>query len=237
LRLNVTATDNIGVSHVDAYKGTQLLQAEAGLVSGGQIIIVGLPSAPANITLKAYDFNGNVATTTVPVAVPTISGTLKVGYTLTANPGSWTGGTSYQWYMGGSPISGATAKTFKLTSAQLNKGVAVSVTYSQSGYANSVSQSDYTNMVAAGTLTAPTPKISGTLKVGYALTANPGTWTTGTTLRYQWYASGKAVSGATAKTFKLATAQHGKTMVVHVIGSQAGYTTLTKSSAATAAVQ
>ena len=48
-------------------------------------------------------------------AIPTISGTVSAGNTLTANPGSWYGTApisySYQWKQNGSNISGATSGT------------------------------------------------------------------------------------------------------------------------------
>lgn len=87
------------------------------------------------------------------------------------------------------------------------------------------------------TLTAPTPTISGTLATGNTLTANPGTWTSGTTLKYQWYRSGTAISGATGKTYVLAAVDAGDVMKVRVTGSKTGYTTISKYSAATAVVK
>ncbi|MFK0007943.1 glycoside hydrolase family 16 protein [Paenarthrobacter sp. NPDC090520] len=92
------------------------------------------------------------------------------------------------------------------------------------------------SFVAGIPLTAPTPTISGTLTVGSTLTANTGTWTTGTTLTYQWYRSGVAITGATAKTYTLVAADQADTMMVRVTGSKAGCTTVAKYSASTAAV-
>lgn len=44
----------------------------------------------------------------------------------------------------------------------------------------------------ARSLTAPTPKISGTVRVGKTLTAKVGTWKpSGVSLKYQWYRGGK----------------------------------------------
>ncbi|WP_243399977.1 hypothetical protein [Arthrobacter glacialis] len=87
------------------------------------------------------------------------------------------------------------------------------------------------------TLTAPTPTISGTLRTGSTLTANPGTWTSGATFQYQWYRSGAAVTGATGKTYKLVKADANKTMMVRVTGSKSGYTTVSKDSAFTAPIR
>ena len=77
-------------------------------------------------------------------------------------------------------------------------------------------------------LTASIPTITGTNKVGYTLTANPGTWTTGTTLTYQWYRSGLPIKGAASKSYKLVSADRYSTIKVRVVGSKTGYSTLAK---------
>lgn len=89
---------------------------------------------------------------------------------------------------------------------------------------------------AAKTLTAATPKITGTAKVGSKLRASAGRWTSGTTLTYQWYASGEKIVGATSSSHTLKSAQYGKRIVVKVTGRKAGYTTVTRTSAKTATV-
>ncbi|CAI9393773.1 CAP domain-containing protein [Microbacterium sp. T2.11-28] len=73
------------------------------------------------------------------------------------------------------------------------------------------------------TLATSTPAISGTPKAGITLTAKTGTWTTGTTLRYQWYADGTSVSGATSKTYTPKSTDAGKVLKVKVTGSKTGY--------------
>ncbi|GAA1837415.1 hypothetical protein [Agromyces salentinus] len=167
-------------------------------------------------------------------ATPTISGTAAVGSTLTAKTGTWTTGTtfSHQWSASGVPITGATASTFKLTSAQAGKTVTVTVTGKVGGNTRAVKPSAATAKV----VTAGTPTISGTVAVGSTLTAKTGTWTTGTAFTYQWSASGVAITGAMASTFKPTSAQAGKTITVAVKGVLSGYPTVTKTSAATAKV-
>ena len=57
---------------------------------------------------------------------------------------------------------------------------------------------------AASHLTAATPTITGTVKAGDTLTAQAGNWgPSGVTLKYQRYASGQAINGATGRTMKL----------------------------------
>lgn len=66
---------------------------------------------------------------------PTITGTAKVGKTLTATKGTWagTGWTyAYQWYRGTTKIS--TKSTYKAVTADQGKTLTVKVTISKSGY-------------------------------------------------------------------------------------------------------
>ncbi len=193
--------------------------------------------APETVTIRDFSFTpANQAQLTAPT--PTISGMAAVGSTLTASPGTWTVGTtlSYQWFRNGAAIAGATAATRVLAAADQGSTLTVRVTGSKAGYATATRESDPTAAVVAGTLVAPTPTITGTLAVGSTLTANPGTWTSGTTLTYQWYRSGAAIAGATAKNYKLVSADQADSMRVRVTGTKAGYTTVAKYSAVTALV-
>src|SRR4051812_16335448 len=71
-------------------------------------------------------------------AAPTISGTPTVGQTLTASPGSWTSDTTptyaYQWQRCDSAgnncaaVTGATAQTYVVQSADVGKTLRVTVT-------------------------------------------------------------------------------------------------------------
>ena len=171
---------------------------------------------------------------------PTVSGTVKAGYRLTAAPGTW--GPSpvtltYQWKRAGVSITGATASSYVLTGSDTGKAITVTVTGTKTGYMTVAKTSAATAAVAAGTLTTATPTISGTRTVGYRLTAVPGTWGPApVTLKYQWYRSGVAISGATASSYVLTSTDRTKTMTVRVTGSKTGYTSVAKTSAATATI-
>lgn len=79
----------------------------------------------------------------------------------------------------------------------------------------------------------PTPTVTGEARVGKVLTANPGTWTTGTTLEYQWYRSGTAIRGATARSYKVVSADRRSELTIRVTGTKPGYAPATKTSAPT----
>ncbi|SFR68740.1 Carboxypeptidase regulatory-like domain-containing protein [Agromyces sp. CF514] len=170
-----------------------------------------------------------VAPGTPTVGTPTISGTAATGSILTAKPGGWTSGTSftYQWDADGTAIAGATAATISLTDEVAGKAITVRVTGTAAGYETITKTSAATSKV----FLAPVPTIAGTASVGSTLTADPGTWTAGATLAYQWYASGTAIPGATAATLKLRRTQTGRQVTVRVTGALSGYPTTARSSA------
>ncbi len=67
---------------------------------------------------------------------PTISGEPRVGKKLTATPGEWDPAdveVAYQWLRDGQPIAGATAKTYKVTKADVGTTLSVRVTATAAG--------------------------------------------------------------------------------------------------------
>lgn len=87
-----------------------------------------------------------------------------------------------------------------------------------------------------GCLTTSVPAISGSTIAGSTLRASAGSWTPGTTFRYQWLANGAAISGATSSTLGLTAGLVGRKISVRVTGSLTGYVSATATSRATAAV-
>lgn len=171
-------------------------------------------------------------------STPTVSGTARVGRALTVTTGAWARGAtlSYQWSADGVAVRGATAASFTPSAAQKGKTITVTVTGKLAGYTSVSRTSKPTAAVASGILTAPTPTIRGAARVGTPLTAVPGTWTSGTTLTYQWFANGAKIRGATSASFTPTTAQRGAKLTVAVTGTKAGYTSRTVTSKATTGV-
>ncbi|MDQ1136955.1 hypothetical protein QE410_001754 [Microbacterium sp. SORGH_AS 1204] len=171
---------------------------------------------------------------------PKITGTAQVGSTLTVNPGTWDEGTTltYQWMRGnGSYIFGAKGTTYTVGAADVGTQITVAVSATKPGYSPARKTSAPTAVVVKGTLSGATPTITGTTKVGYTLTARAGTWAPApVALSYQWSRNGVAISGATSSTYKLTSSDKGKRITVKVTGTKTGYTTLAKTSAATATI-
>ncbi len=164
------------------------------------------------------------------VSQPTVEGTPRVGSTLTANVGVWTGNPTrytYQWSSCEPPdrtncvaIKGATSKTYVPVRADIGHTIKVDVTaYNADGKATADSKG--VGPVSANTAPANTvlPAIGGTAKVGEELAVSNGTWTASPTgYAYQWQrcdvnGSGcSTIAGSTGQTYGVRTADIGHTL-------------------------
>lgn len=171
---------------------------------------------------------------------PSISGKAKVGSKLTAKVKAWSPKPpfAYQWLRNGQPIAGATKPTYVLQGDDAGKTIKVRVTAQKEGYAPIWKDSKATKKVAKGSLTAGSASISGTAKVGSALTAKPGTWKPApVAVTYQWLRNGKAIKGATNVNYVLTIADKGKKISVKVTGSKTGYAGASRTSKVTGPVK
>jgi hypothetical protein len=110
-------------------------------------------------------------------AAPTISGTPQVGQTLTASPGTWTSDTTptyaYQWNRCDSAgnncaaITGATAQTYTVAAADVDKTLRVNVT------ATNPSGSASASSAQTAAVTQPGPQ--GAIKLANGQTSVPAT--------------------------------------------------------------
>ncbi|MFJ6935026.1 IPT/TIG domain-containing protein [Streptomyces sp. NPDC101132] len=188
---------------------------------------------------------GHYTVTSSPLkntTAPTISGTARVGAKLTASRGSWTpvpDSYTYQWKADGVAIEGATGASLVVPAAALGKKVTVTVRAHSAKYGSRSATSAATAAVGKGVAPKATtaPSVGGTAKVGRTLTAARGTWTPApTSYRYQWYADGTAIDGATGTTLVLRSAQRGKRITVKVTALRTGHHSGTAVSAPTAVV-
>lgn len=70
---------------------------------------------------------------------PSVAGTMKVGKTVTARPGTWSPTatvTSYQWLRNGKPLTGQTRSSYRLTKADKGKKISVRIRLARPGYQN-----------------------------------------------------------------------------------------------------
>ena len=232
-----------------------------------------LVAADAGKTIKVKviftDDNGNdesltsTATTAVTTAntsatgAPTISGTVQVDQTLTADT-SGIGDAdrltnvsySYQWIANDgtsdSDIADATASAYTLVAADAGKTIKVKVTFTDdNGNDESLTSTATTAVIAANTSATGAPTISGTVQVDQTLTADTSgigdaDGLTNVSYSYQWIAndgtSDSDIADATSSSYTLVAADAGKTIKVKVAFTDDAQNQETGTSAATAAV-
>jgi len=175
---------------------------------------------------------------TLTAGTPSITGTLGVGQTLTADEGTWTPvpDFTYKWYRGSTQVG--TARTYVVTTDDVGYQLSVEVTGTKAGYTTAARTSAATVTIAEGTLSTATPTISDTTPViGQVLTADAGTWGPDPVdLSYQWLRGGVEINGATAQTYTVTGADAEHSLSVRVTGTKVKYTTASKTSAETTAV-
>jgi plastocyanin len=109
---------------------------------------------------------------------------------------------SYQWYLNGLPISGATSPTYTVISA--HGADAGSYTVKVTDTAGNITSNAAVVAVVDPVITVqPASKtVSGGDSVTFTVTASGET-----SLTYQWYLNGSPISGATASSYSIASAQ------------------------------
>ncbi|MFE9457643.1 hypothetical protein [Streptomyces californicus] len=172
---------------------------------------------------------------------PAVTGKAKVGAVLGAGRGTWSPKPSsfaYQWKANGAAISGATAASYTVPASLLGKKITVTVTARLTGHADGSATSAAVTVAKGDAPKAKAaPVISGKAKVGSRLTVNRGTWSPKpSSYTYQWYANGKAISGATSTALSLKTAQRGRKITVKVTALRTGHAAGSSVSKATKAV-
>jgi hypothetical protein len=174
---------------------------------------------------------GQAAGKAMPVntGTPTISGTPQENQTLTASDGTWTGSPTsfaYAWSScdkngdNCAAISGATAKTYTLKSADVDHTVRVTVT-ATNGDGSTAATSAPTAVVsnAAAPTVTTAPAISGTVAIGSKLTVSNGSWNgSPSSFAYSWLRCDQAgnncstIGGQTGNTYTIGPADAGTTV-------------------------
>jgi hypothetical protein len=173
------------------------------------------------------------------IGTPSLSGTAKVGGTVKVSAkGTWSPKPTsfgYRWYADSVEIAGATGSSLKLAAGQYGKQITVKLVGKKSGYNDTLSKPSKAKKTAAGSLGTKTPSISGTVKVGNTVTAKVSAWTPApVALTYQWYRSGKAITGAAGRgySYTITQSDYKKKLTVRVYGAKTGYKAVYKTSKA-----
>ena len=188
-------------------------------------------------TIKVFVTDGSSVETspanTAPTGLPTISGAIQGGETLTASTSGISDGDgldnvsfSYQWIRGDSDIENATAATYTLEDADVGETIKVRVTFNDDeGHQESLTSAATEAVKAANNAATGAPTISGTAQVGQTLTASTSGIVDADGLddvsySYQWIRNdGTAdvdIQDATAATYTLSDDDQGKIIKVRV---------------------
>ncbi|MFB9314524.1 hypothetical protein [Nocardioides plantarum] len=182
-----------------------------------------------------------LVTTIQAGGVPTIAGTPRVGSTLTATDPEFTqtpDSLTSQWLRDGTPIAGATGRSLTLTAALAGARISYRVTAVR-GADQAVATSARTAPVTGSELSVRgSVRISGSAVAGKTLRATSTVVSTPAADRYayQWLANSSPISGATATSYRVRSADRGKRITARVTAVKAGFPSRSVSSPATAAV-
>jgi hypothetical protein len=207
----------------------------------GQTFTVTVTGAKAGYTSASVTSVPTAATvqgTQVLTPTPVITGNGRALSAQTANPGQWDDNVAlaYAWSANGTPISGATSATYTPPVTLIGQTLTVTVTGTRAGVTTVSKTSEGTTIQPAAQVLQPTPTISGSPVVWQTLTLSPGTWDAGSSQSYQWLANGEPVDGATGLQYALLPDDAGKVFTASVTSTRTNYSTVTKTTAPTAAV-
>jgi hypothetical protein len=165
------------------------------------------------------------ASAPVNTVAPVVSGTARVGSTLSATTGTWTGSPTptftYQWQRdtgsGYTNISGATSSSCTLTSPDAGASIRCVVTGTNTaGNASANSNAVSVPGVPVNTVAPAITPSSGPYNTGDSVTCDGGTWTNSPTLTYQWYRGASPITGETAVSYTLVTTDEGANIFCRV---------------------
>ena len=171
---------------------------------------------------------------------PDVSGRAAVGQRLVATAGRWSVSSrhTFQWLADGKRIRGATSARFTPGASLQGRRLSVRVTASRRGYLTGATTSERTATVERGRMqTVSRPEITGTVRVGEALSVRGAAWSPrpdSTSIR--WYAGDEPIAGERGTRLRLAPAHRGKRISVRVTARRDGYRSSTLTSGRTAQV-
>jgi Bacterial Ig-like domain (group 3) len=224
-----TGTTVLGTAPVTA--GTASLTTSFASSGSYPIVATFTPASGSFAPSASASQNLMVSSTPPPTVTKatTMTGTFKVGMTVTCKQGTFSGtGLTYAtaWYSGG-VLTSDTSSTYPIGVSDYKKTLYCAVTATNAG--GSATSAAVTKTVLAGVAPTPsnTPVITGTLAVGQTLALTTVTsWSGGLTptrVSYKWERAGVAITGATKSTYKLVTADSGQSITCVITYAFTGY--------------
>jgi Bacterial Ig-like domain (group 3) len=216
-----------------AWTGANTSSSSTYLVAAGDV------GKTISVTVTGTDSNGSTPVTVTTAAVPappantvapTITGTAQVGQQLTANPGTWTGATTFSYIWTGTGT--AVGATYTVAPTDLGKTISVAVSASGPGGAGGpISSAPTAAVLPLPPAAASGPTISGTPQQGQGLTLTHAPWTSATAITAiadQWEQCDvfgivcTPIPGQTGTTYTLGPGDVGHMIAVAESASNAG---------------
>jgi len=133
----------------------------------------------------------------------------------------------YTWKLDGKPVATTDWNkngTWLIPASARGKKLSVDVSVKAAGYETKTYAGPSTTVLGSFGPVGQVYGISGTLEVGRTVSVKPPQWSpTPTSYAYQWRRDGKAISGATSSTYKLASADAGRKITVAITPKRSGY--------------
>ena len=205
---------------------------DVGLYISGQVT-----ASTSFGALAINSANRGIVTPVGNSVAPAITGTLRVGGTLSLSTGTWLNlesdsSATYQWQSSSDAvlwnnISGATSATYVLQLGQAGLYIRGQVFQTKTGYTAVLANSAATAVVPTLNLTnTVTPAVTGAWTVGTSISASTGTWSTSGTYTYQWQSSSdnstwSDIASATSSSYTLTSSEASKYVRVQVINTSA----------------
>ena len=158
-------------------------------------VVGSVTSSKATLTVTPVVSSPTIASQ--PTSLTIVQGSLA-SFTVVANG---TGNLSYQWYVNGNVIGGATSATYTIntTSASDAGSYTVTVTNQVGSISSAAAQLTFNGLAPKLSIVA-----TSNLNLNVGQTATFSAVATGTgTLNYQWYLNGQIISGATSSTYTI----------------------------------
>ncbi|RNL65426.1 carboxypeptidase regulatory-like domain-containing protein [Nocardioides marmoriginsengisoli] len=198
----------------------------ADTVQAGQSVVITAGSPPTDL-----DAQLDPLPPLQNLTKPSITGTRKVGSTLTGVPGTWNADPEFyaiQWLRNGVVVPHPNDFNYQVTAADAGKRITMTITAQRTGL-EPVTVSTLPATIALQVLTLTTkPAVLGKPKVGKRLRAVAPRSTPAATVRYQWLRNGVAIKGATRATYKLVRKDKRKKVGVRITLSKPGYATVVR---------
>jgi hypothetical protein len=190
--------------------------------AGSTLTLIATGSAAGYDSASSTFSTATVSAGTFETVDPIISGTAKVGSTLTVTAPVWSPAAAftYEWKAGGATVD--TGLTHVITAAELNTRITVTARGTASGFVAATATSAPYDPTSHGEFAVtPSPTISGAAKVGSVLTAVAPVWTPTATFTYIWKSGDTVV--ATGNSYTPTGAYAGKPITLVATGNAVGY--------------